>query len=337
MTRLPLWLAPAVLVAGMSLCAQDAERYSFAAIGDLPYSPVANGRQVYPAPPFERLIASINSDRRVRFTLHVGDIKAGSTLCEDEVYWRNLQYFESFRQPLILTPGDNEWTDCHRANNGEYNPLERLAFLRQIYFSEPHSLGARKMPLLQQSAETRYAQFRENSLFSMGPVLYAMVHVVGSNNNRGRRTGPFQDPNDAEYTERNAASVAWVNQAFATAAANPRIVGVVIASQANVFENYGAGATSGFVDFVQAMRRNTLANPRLKVLYVMGDSHYFRLDRPLTPDYPTATNSTPNDNAIMNFLRLEVYGEGRQHWVRVEVDRRNPDLFSFSPVTVSGN
>ena len=35
--------------------------------------------------------------------------------------------FDRFADPLVYTPGDNEWTDCHRANNGGYNPLERLA------------------------------------------------------------------------------------------------------------------------------------------------------------------------------------------------------------------
>ena len=32
----------------------------------------------------------------------------------------------NLRGPVIYTPGDNEWTDCHRVNNGGYNPLERL-------------------------------------------------------------------------------------------------------------------------------------------------------------------------------------------------------------------
>ena len=36
--------------------------FSFAAIGDAPYEPVSNGRQVYPVPLYERLIAHINSD-----------------------------------------------------------------------------------------------------------------------------------------------------------------------------------------------------------------------------------------------------------------------------------
>jgi len=33
--------------------------------------------------------------------------------------------------------GDNEWTDCHRPNNGGYNPLERLAKVRATFFPSP--------------------------------------------------------------------------------------------------------------------------------------------------------------------------------------------------------
>src|SRR6059036_1676092 len=71
-------------------CVANAQpQFSFAAIGDVPYEPVANGRQVYPVPQYERLIANVNSDTSIDFTVHIGDIKAGNTLCEDAVYANN--------------------------------------------------------------------------------------------------------------------------------------------------------------------------------------------------------------------------------------------------------
>ena len=33
--------------------------------------------------------------------------------------------------------GDNDWTDCHRANNGGYNSPERLGKIRSLCFSKP--------------------------------------------------------------------------------------------------------------------------------------------------------------------------------------------------------
>jgi hypothetical protein len=33
--------------------------------------------------------------------------------------------------PAVFTPGDNDWTDCDRANNGGFNSLERLDLERR--------------------------------------------------------------------------------------------------------------------------------------------------------------------------------------------------------------
>ena len=62
--------------------------------------------------------------------MHLGDIKNGSSRCDDSYFAQIAAGFSSLTIPLIFTPGDNEWTDCHRANNGAYDPLERLAALR---------------------------------------------------------------------------------------------------------------------------------------------------------------------------------------------------------------
>lgn len=37
--------------------------------------------------------------------------------------------FDSLDAPTLYSLGDNKWTDCHRTNNGSYDPIERLAFL----------------------------------------------------------------------------------------------------------------------------------------------------------------------------------------------------------------
>src|ERR671919_2379805 len=57
--------------------------------------------------------------------------------CDDPVYQHEFARMESFQDALIYTPGDNEWTDCHRPAAGAYDPLERLGFLRSVFFSEP--------------------------------------------------------------------------------------------------------------------------------------------------------------------------------------------------------
>ena len=60
----------------------------------------------------------------------------------------NLALFNMFQAPAVYIPGDNEWTDCHRTNNGAYTPTERLAYTRSIFFTSNQSLGQRTMALM---------------------------------------------------------------------------------------------------------------------------------------------------------------------------------------------
>ena len=114
----------------------------FTAIGDQPY---------YSTSDFSALIERINADRRSSFTIHVGDIKNGSTVCSDERFLTVKALFDSFDKPLIYTPGDNEWTDCHRKSNGSYEQRERLAKLRELFFINAQSQGRHPMRLQRQS------------------------------------------------------------------------------------------------------------------------------------------------------------------------------------------
>lgn len=86
---------------------------------------------------FPGRLQQINADRAVRYVVHVGDIKNGSTVSSDEYFAMIRRNFDSFARPTVDTPGDNEWTDCHRTNNGSYDPLERLGEVRSTFFPQP--------------------------------------------------------------------------------------------------------------------------------------------------------------------------------------------------------
>ncbi|MBL8175349.1 MAG: hypothetical protein JNK48_11815 [Bryobacterales bacterium] len=342
-------LLTALLAAGAAL-ADD--RYSFAVIGDMPYAPTATNSlnqlvQAYPADAYQRVIADINSDDnddKIDFTIHIGDIKAGNTLCSDDVYSQNLTYFNSFKRGLIFTPGDNEWTDCHRANNGSMDPLNRLALIRTTYFSTNQTLGQNRFNL------TRQAGFPENAIWKEGPVVFVTLHQPGSNNNRNRTTGLFLDLTDSEYTARNAANMAWLDQAFALAAADNKVKGVAIFSQANPFERFlepGQGYTvSGYADFIANLRSKALTSGK-RVVYFGGDTHYMRIDQPLTGTYPACTTTAPPCTAVAvpgsptdrvnNFSRIEVFAQNDVHWIKVEVSDTDPGVFKFTPRRVPGN
>ncbi len=171
-------------------------------------------------------------------------------------------------------PGDNEWTDCHRANNGSYDPLERLAFLRALFFANDESLGGRTMTLERQSADPAYASYPENVRWAVKSVMFAGLHIVGSNNNLGRTAA-----GDAEYAARNAANLTWLADTFERARAEGHKA-VMLIIQANPNFELPAAERTGFNDFLAALEAETLAYGKPVVL-VHGDSHYFRIDKPM--------------------------------------------------------
>ena len=298
---------------------QASAAYDFAAIGDQQYGPA--GEAKWPA-----LAQHINRSG-VAFVLHAGDVKSGDTLCSNEMFANRVASFNALEMPMIITPGDNEWTDCHRENNGSYDSLERLDHLRRMFYPDNQSLGRRKMTLSLQSEDARYSRYRENSLFSMGNILYAAVHVVGSNNNIGRNAA-----NDREYEERTAANFNWLKTVFAVARDN-NFAGVVLLMQANPGMSGArvpvAALGTGFRDTFFVIEDETIVFNR-PVLLIFGDSHVFRIDKPLL--------GARSNQVIENLQRLEVPGSGDAHWVRVKVNPAKPGSpFSFEHEDVPEN
>jgi len=224
----------------------------------------------------------------------------------------------------MYVPGHNVWTDCHRANNGSYDPLERLAFLRVVFFPTEQSLGKTTLNLDRQSVDPKYAKFRENVRWVVGNVLFVGLHVVGSNNNLGRIPSA-----DAEYAERNQADLEWLTESFKLAAArNHKAVMIIIQANPNFDLAPANPARSGFNDFLARLEKETIGYGQPVVL-VHGDSHYFRLDKPMV--------GTVSGRRVENFTRVETFGELDNHWLHVEVDPTSPNVFVFDQRIVKAN
>src|SRR6185503_10324532 len=88
--------------------------FTFAAFGDLPYNAEEEKR-------FVGLIAELNREP-LAFVVHIGDIKAAVQPCSDELFLQRKEWFALVRYPLVLLPGDNEWTDCKRLLSGSHDP-----------------------------------------------------------------------------------------------------------------------------------------------------------------------------------------------------------------------
>lgn len=287
------------------------QSFDFVALGDLPYG---SPEKAYPS--YRALIQTINQIQP-EFSIHVGDIKSGSTQCSDQELLNQREHFGMYAGAVVYTPGDNEWTDCHRGNNGSYDPLERLAFLRQHFFPSGRSLGQRPLTLENQSsAMPAHARYVENVRFVHQKVLFVTLHLVGSNNNFETRNPKAV----AEYFERDKANIDWIESAFALAREKNHAA-LVFAWQADVQESKTLfddfPAHSGFRNSVGQTLLPLAAQWGKPVLIVHGDTHEFRFDQPYKV----------NRKVLSNVTRLEVPGAGDVRAVRVTVDTRQPQPF----------
>ncbi len=280
------------------------DRFQFAVIGDYPYG----ADQV---PKFDRLIEMVNEERPA-FVLHLGDV--GAQACTDAALNTTLASLRRFTMPVVYTPGDNEWTDCHEAGA---DPLQRLRRLRETFFPSEQSLGGETLTVTRQSPE-----YPENARFDFGGVTFVSVHWVGSGNGTGRTPEA-----DAEAAARSTAGLAWVRAGFESArAADSK--GIVVFFQADPnFDLYRLGIRNAHTELLRTFERESVAFRR-PVLLAHGDTHIFRVDKALI-------DST--DTPIQNVTRLENFGSPQVHWSRVTVDPSVPELFTFSPGIVGAN
>ena len=57
--------------------------------------------------------------------------------------------------------GQHDWADCGLAHGGTYDPVERLDFVRQLFFADASSLGQNPLTLSRESDVARFRTFRE--------------------------------------------------------------------------------------------------------------------------------------------------------------------------------
>ena len=298
-----------------------------AVIGDVPYG--ASQISALPAN-----IAQINADPSVRLVMHLGDIKNGSSQCTDAYFGQIRSAFDSFDDPLVYTPGDNEWTDCHRINNGGYTPTERLAKLRSVFFDQPgETLGVNA-----REVDHERAPFVENVAWTQSRTVFATLNVAGSNND----LAPWfsqQDPaavvtpaQQQEYDTRLRADLRWLNHTFARAQ-REHAAAVVLGIQADMWdpEAVTANQVSGFTPLVRrlAERARDFGRP---VLLLNGDSHVFEVDHPL--DTPDGLALYGVDEPVPNLTRITVEGSTNtpRRYLRLHVDPRSAGVFSWENV-----
>jgi hypothetical protein len=274
-----LWLA---------LCVgSGAAEFSFAALGDTPYSADEESR-------FPEMIAAMGREE-LAFVVHVGDFKSATSTCSDEIYLQRREWFDASPHPFIFLPGDNEWTDCRRPFGAARDPLERLDKLRELFFSRDTTLGQRRLPVARQSAQ----RFPEHLRWEQKGILFLTLNAPGPDNYPGTPD---------EYAARQHAVRLWLTQSFATARARG-LRAVAVFMHGDPWSRAGA-MRKGFTGLMETLAAETRAFDGA-VLLVNGDSHRYVVDRLLRD--PASGAPLPN------FLRVMVFGSPSMRWVRIRV------------------
>jgi len=287
----------------------------FALIGDNPY-------QDYNFPKYERLIDDINS-RNLHWVVHVGDMKDGGASCADENLKAVLRINQRFEPPFLVTPGDNDWFDCARKSAGGYDRRERLVRLREIFYSSDPG-----MQVIRQADTGSRPDYVENLRWVKNEVVYGTVHLVGITGKEGGIN---------IHNEVMAAGIEWLEEIF-TAARRIGAKGIFIATQADLYpltaEPYLIQAVCPHCPavrpFYEGFHQALLVNLRSfdnPVVLAVGDTHIFRVDKPLYD----------NKKLVEHFTRVETFGEDQVHWVRVEVDTDSREVFSFHQEIIQEN
>ena len=305
--RLLAALLLALVAAGCATRPTHPDAFSFGIVGDTPYSASEEAM-------LDAMLRRIDAEA-LAFVVHVGDFKGSAEPCSNELYAKRRAQLDSSAHPLILTPGDNDWTDCRVAKQ---DPLERLARLREVFFADRFSLGRRRLELFVQErcpregpADCECPGLPENRFWTRGGVRFLTLHVVGSNDNVG-----FDADNDREARCRGTANAAWLEYVV-RASERSQTRALVVFVHANPLERN----REVYADLV-ARVRDAARRVKRPILFVHGDTHTYRVDVPVKDAL---------GNPVTDITRLETYGSPFVGWVRVAVDPDDPQVFTISP------
>jgi hypothetical protein len=322
--------------------------FTIAAYGDAPYGTTPTDTSETDATP--AFIANVNADPNVDLVMHVGDIHSGKQFCTQAYDLLVADLWTQYQRPLVYTPGDNEWSDCHKvaegggaysASSGQINyvavngmpadyakgdPLANLNLVRAIFFAHRgYTLGDPQRVLSQSesydSAHPTDAEFVENVMWEQSQTLFVTIDLPGGSNNDNDiwYGAPAMSAAQAqEIVDRTAADLRWLDAAFARAKADG-IRAVVIMAQADMWDaEKGAAHQAAYEPFVASIASHTLDFGK-PVLMLNGDSHIYRTENPLSGSDPLEFMH-PGYH-VPNFRRIVVHGSTFPlEWLKIKVD-----------------
>ena len=335
---LPLLIGTTLLATAAANASSDDDHregraLSIAVFGDSPYGiNDADKAQFLATPAF---IETINRDKDVSLVFHVGDIHSGKQRCSFAYDQSIYDMWTAFKSPLVYTPGDNEWMDCHKSKEGSQPPLDNLSYVREIFFANPgRALAADKTLITQaQTFDPTYpsdAEYVENVMWSQAGVVFVSVNVPGgSNNGEDNWYGVDRTAaQTAEILKRTAATQRWIDRGFALAKTE-HARAVLIQLQADMWDLDGTLAKDmhianyrQYIDNI-AMRTAQFGKP---VLLVNGAACLTENGASEVACSNDAYAAHPNGYNVPNFHRLVVHGStAPMEWIKLQVKPGDSD------------
>lgn len=330
---------------------------TLALYGDAPYfDKTATGaaadhklQQSYEFKATPGFVRAVNADPDVQAVVHVGDIHSGQETCREDYDRDVLGLWQGYEDPLIYTPGDNEWSDCSKlpGQAPATNPFTNLQLVRSIFFAHPgRTLGQNPLKVTSQAdvagrgnGDDGETAFVENVEFVKGGTLFVTANIPGGSNNDADPWAPSVVDDDGtqqliERRQRTAADLDWLDRAFTIAGRESDIKQVVIFEQADMWDTADAASPAhlaNYEPFVKSIADHTdaLGKP---VLLVNGDTHTYRSDNPYA-GAQTAPLHPGYD--VPNLHRLVVQGSAPgMEWLKLDIDSgadKGTSATSFGP------
>ena len=212
--------------------------FTFALLGDTPYSAGEAER-------LDRLIDDLNAEP-LELVAHLGDIGAARDACTDAWLDARKAQLARIRHPVVMVPGDNEWTDCR-------DQAARLAAWRKRFCAAPFA------------AEAQRGEYCEHRRWRAAGLLFVTLNVPGSNNNARH---------PEEMAQRMAAALSWLDES-AELARHHKLT-LVVLMQADPFVT---SPRDGYADLRGRFRQLGKEMPG-RVVLGHGDTHVWQDNEP---------------------------------------------------------
>lgn len=273
--------------------------------------------------PVRHMLDAIAREHDLSFIIYDGNVKGPAEACRDKVYEARHDLLDASRTPLVLVPGQHDWADCGLAQAGGYDPVERLDFMRQLFFGDSNSLGTIPLSVTRESEVARFRPFRENVRWQTQGVAFIGINAPGPNNHyltAGGRNG--------EYEDRSVANAFWLQHAAESARRSEQRALVVILQGDPDFARYerrdrfawlrftrSSQPHDGFVEFKRSLVK-VAELFRGPVIVIHGSETPvpggFRIDQPLRDEKGTV---------VGNLTRIAIALKKPQgQWLELQTD-----------------